>query len=120
MKKHILFRFSDELGVVDEENLAGEPVYIDVTNLKTVPTEQSDGKKRKTDEQALRYNVPSDAAIKLYTRERKLAELTPPMGQFGHVDILSSELFNKRATTQVFFHQMTGGVKNIVEESPAK
>ena len=42
VKKQILFRFSTELGVVDEENLAGEPIYIDVVNQKTVPSEQTD------------------------------------------------------------------------------
>ena len=34
--KAILFRFSQKLGVVEKENLAGEPVYYDIKDLKTV------------------------------------------------------------------------------------
>lgn len=33
----VLFRFSKKLGVLDNSNLAGGPVYIDIQNEKTVP-----------------------------------------------------------------------------------
>lgn len=119
-KKEVLFRFSDQLGLLDKDNLAGEPIYIDIVDQKTIPTEQVDPKKKKADEQAVRYNLASDANIKLYSREKTFAELTTPIAQFGRVEILSSELFNKRTATQVFFHQNTGTLINIVDETGGK
>lgn len=119
-KKAILFRFSDAFGVVDKDNLAGEPVYIDITDQKSIPTEKAEGKKKKIDEQAVRYNVPSNVAVKIYTRDKKFVEENIPMGQFGKVEILSSELFNKRTSTKVQYFQSTGGIKNISEENITK
>ena len=40
--KAVLFRFSHKLGVLDKENLAGEPVYYDIKNLKTVEQPTAD------------------------------------------------------------------------------
>lgn len=113
--KQILFRFSDELGVVDNDNLAGAPVYVDVTDKKTLPVPVENPKPKKTDEQAVRYTVPSDVNIKIYDRTGKLAELTTPMGQFGRTEILSNELFNKRTTTHVTFYSTTGGIKKVTD-----
>lgn len=120
VKKEILFRFSDQLGVVDKDNLAGEPVYIDVTDQHSVPSEQPNPKKKKTDEQAVRYNVASDAAVKIYSRATKYCDFVSPVAQFGKVEILSNELFNKRTSTQVLFNQETGTLKQVTEEGEAR
>ena len=37
IKDKVAFRFSKKLGVVSDENLAGEPIYLSVTNLETLP-----------------------------------------------------------------------------------
>lgn len=113
--KQILFRFSDELGLVESDNLAGAPVYVDITDKKTLPAPVENPKPKKTDEQAVRYTVPSDAYVKIYDREGTLAELTTPMGQFGRTEILSNELFNKRTSTHVTFYSTTGGLKKIMD-----
>ena len=119
-KKAILCRFSDQKGIVGKDNLVGEPVYIDITDMKTIPAEQTDGKKKKTEEQSVRYNIPSDVNVKIYTREDKLVDITTPMAQFGKVEILSSELFNKRTDTQVLFQQTTGGIKEVTNTAETK
>ena len=120
VKKDILFRFSDQLGVVDKDNLAGEPIYIDITDQHSVPNEQPNPKKKKTDEQAVRYCVASDAAVKVYSRTTKYCDLVTPLAQFGRVEVLSNELFNKRTSTQVLFNQETGTLKQVKEEGATK
>ncbi len=120
LKKEILFRFSEEYGLVDKNNLAGEPIYIDVTDLKTIPAEQLDPKKKKADEQAVRYNIASEANIKVYSRSNKYIDMNTPIAQFGRVEILSNELFNKRTSTQVFFNQATGTLSKIIEDNAGK
>jgi hypothetical protein len=113
--KQILFRFSDELGLVESDNLAGAPVYVDITDKKTLPAPVENPKPKKTDEQAVRYTVPSDVYVKIYNREGTLAELTTPMGQFGRTEILSNELFNKRTSTHVTFYSTTGSLKKVTD-----
>lgn len=112
----IVFRFSDRLGVVDRDNLAGEPVYISIKDLKTVPSEVTTAKNKKDDENAVRYNVPSDAKITVFDRNRSYATLTTPMGQFGHVETLSTVLFDKHATTKVTFYSTTGGIRKLSDQ----
>ncbi len=113
--KQLLFRFSNELGLVDKDNLAGEPVYISVKDEKTLPAEVNNPKPKKAELEAVRYTVPSQVGIKVYDRNEAYATLTTPMGQFGRTEILSSELFNKRTATQVTFYSTTGALKKVTD-----
>ena len=113
MSQEILFRFSKELGLVDKNNLAGSPVYVDVVDKKTVPAAVVDPKQKKINEESVRYNIPSQVSLKLFDRTKTYAEITTPMGQFGRIEYLSSELFNKRPTTRVTFYSTTGGLKKL-------
>lgn len=42
------------------------------------------------------------------------------MAQFGRVERLGGELFNKKNTTHVQFSPVTGGISKIEAESPDK
>ena len=45
MNNEIAFRFSKRLGVVANDDLAGEPYYITITDMKTPAIPEDDGKK---------------------------------------------------------------------------
>lgn len=47
VKDKIAFRFSKKLGVLNAENLAGEPIYISITNQETLPPADPKAKERK-------------------------------------------------------------------------
>ncbi len=114
----ILFRFSSKLGMVDVDDLAGYPVYVSVKNTETVPatvTDAQTAKKKEKMEKGVYYNVPSRTRVSVYTLNGELSSLETPMGQFGVVEILSSTLFDKNATTKATFFQSTGGVKDVME-----
>ena len=113
--KQLLFRFSSELGLVGKDNLAGDPVYISVKDEKTLPVETNNPKPKKAELEAVRYTVPSQVSVKVYDRSATYATLTTPMGQFGRTEILSSELFNKRTSTQVTFYSTTGALKKVTD-----
>ncbi len=117
-EKELLFRFSKKLGRVDNDDLAGEPIYVKVKNMETVPPVQEDiqtSKKKEKIEKGVYYNVPSKAQITVFTPQTQYATIETPMGQFGTVEILSSLLFDKKTTTQVTFFQSTGGTKDVME-----
>lgn len=113
-KDSVALRFSERLGVVGSDNLAGEPVYVSITDLKTVdlpPADANDAKKRKPE--GVAYNVPGKAAVEVTYRRRKWFDDELPVSQFGTTEYLSPVLFNKNSPTQVLFDTATGGLLKV-------
>ena len=115
MDKEVLFRFSQKLGIVGANNLAGEPVYVTLENLNTVPAPAPDEKAKKKLEGVV-YNVPGKARVEIFQGKEKYYEGEIPFAQFGNQEILSKKLFDKKTTTQVLFDPTTGGVLKISTE----
>ncbi len=128
MDKHILFRFSEKLGIVDADDLAGTPYYLSITNLHTVPMPIEEEVKEKDKEKGIFlkkkkkedgklsgviYNIPSKAEVKIQTNNKIVFENQIPFGQFGTTEVLSSTLFNKGATTKVTLDSTTGALVSI-------
>ena len=116
--KEILFRFSQKLGLVDADDLAGDPVYVSVKSLETLPQSVQDeavAKKKEKMEKGVYYNVPARMAIAVFNAHQEFTKMETPMGQFGVVEILSNLLFDKKTNTQVTFFQSTGGTKDVME-----
>lgn len=119
--KTVLFRFSQRLGLVDKDDLGGEPVYISIRDLKTVPEpvyDEKTAKKKAKMEMGVFYNVPGRAALTVFDAQKTYCKEEYTMGQFGNVEILSDLLFNKKTATKVTFYQTSGGIKHIEAEEP--
>ena len=110
MNNEVAFRFSKRLGVVANDDLAGEPYYISVTDLKTPVIPADDGKK-KVD--GIAYNVPGRAHITLTGDNKKLFDEELPITQFGTIEYLAPVLFNKNSTVKVLFDTATGGLIKV-------
>lgn len=114
----VLFRFSEKLGVVDNDDLSGEPVYLSLKNMNTLPqpvVDEKASKKKEKMEQGVYYNVPEQVAVSVFNSSKEFCKGEFPMGQFGNVEILSNLLFDKKTTTQVTFHQSNGAIKNLTD-----
>lgn len=113
--KTVLFRFSRKLGFVDKDDLAGEPVYYNLRDMKTVhiPSPEELEKKKVLKKEGVCYNIPGKADFSLFTRSKKLYSAEIYIAQFGVTEILAKELFNKKATTKVLFNTATGGIISI-------
>ncbi|MEG1580382.1 MAG: DUF4831 family protein [Bacteroidaceae bacterium] len=117
--KDVLFRLSKQLGIVDSDDLAGAPIYISIKNLETLPSSVPlDPKAKKKAENEVRYMVPSKVLVTIMSSTQEFCNMTIPMAQFGNVETLGGDLFNKKATTKVQFYTETGGIKNIDAEQP--
>ncbi len=118
--RDVLFRFSRYLGPVAADDLSGDPIYISVKDLKSLPAEVADeGKGKKKQEEDLRYIVPGQAEVTVFTNRQVLTESTLPLAQFGRVEHLGGDLFNKKYTTRVTLHPETGGIIRIdADEAP--
>jgi len=113
--REILFRFSKYLGVVDVDDLSGEPVYWNLKDLKTVDILTPDPKRKVKEPQSIVYNIPGKAEIEIYTVNRKIGSATVNVTQFGTTEILATELFDdKKGPIQIHFYPNTGGIRQII------
>ena len=116
--KDILFRFSQKLGVVDDDDLAGAPVYVSVKCMESLPktvVDEDAAKKKAKMEKGVFYNVPARTRVSIFNNQQEFCTTELPMGQFGVVEILANTLFDKQATTKVTFFQSTGGIKDVTK-----
>lgn len=118
--KMVLFRFSGKLGLVDNDDLAGSPVYLSLQDRHTLPQPVEDEKtarKKEKMEEGVYYNVPARVAATIYDNRKTYAKGEYAMGQFGTVEILSDVLFDKKTTTKVTFNQTNGGISRISDSN---
>lgn len=113
----VLFRFSKKLGVLDISNLAGEPVYLDIQNEKTVPIPTAEEKNKKK-LSGIVYNLPGKASVKVYQGKKTFYQGELDLTQFGNTEMLDNDLFNKKMTTKVTFDSNTGAVLKVDAEMP--
>ena len=118
-ERDVLFRFSPALGPLAADDLSGAPVYISVKDLHSLPAVQptTDSSKKKEVED-LRYIVPGKAQVNIFTAEQNLLETTVPLAQFGRVEHLGGDLFNKKYTIRVTLYPETGGIRRIDADEP--
>lgn len=122
----ILFRFSRHLGVVDADDLAGEPFTLTVTDETTLPAPVIDPKTKKPVDpssskskvsQDLRYRVPGRARISIEGNGAEHLSAISPIAQFGRVEHLGGELFKAgKVNTKVQLNAVTGNIEHITTE----
>lgn len=114
--RSILFRFSKYYGLVDKDDLSGEPYYINVADLHTatepVMTEEEKKKEDKGDI-GLRVNNPGRIRLTVSHDGKTVKSLEMNAAQFGYVESLSGELFGKKQSSEIVLDPMTGSVKSI-------
>lgn len=119
LTKQLLFRFSTKLGVLPSDNLAGEPVWIDVTDnkmLDDIVIPQDNSKKSKSSKsggQFLYYRIPGRATVNVYNNRKSFVEQEVQIAQFGKVEVVSTTIMGKHADTKITFDTNTGNVLAI-------
>lgn len=112
----VVMRFSQKLGVLSSDNLAGEPMYIKIENsnpAQTSAADSEDGKKKKAPKGII-YNIPAKANVSITFKGKTLFEDNNMMfAQFGNTELLVNDLFNKKVNTRVIFDTVTGGIQKI-------
>ena len=117
-KQSLLFRFSQKLGLLDDDDLAGVPYYIKVVNLHAVPMPDPEVKKKQKQEQGVYVNVPGRMKTTIYNADGVVVTNEFPAAQFGTVELLSGALFNKRYTTHLWLNPVSGAVDRLEAEQP--
>lgn len=135
VEEAVLFRFSKKLGVVDADNLAGEPVYYSLTSQRTVPDKtprteeeqkrvdkmmkEAEKRARKGESQLMAgvvYNVPERVDFAVYTPQSDLFVAEYKIAQMGNTDVLLNELFDKKSTFHVLFNPQDGSLLKVWQD----
>lgn len=121
-KRDILFRFSPEYGLVDNDDLSGTPYYINIEDLKMVaePETVDPKKAAKPQQSGIYVNVPGKMRATIFDAKNQIVSNEFAAGQFGNVELLSGVLFNKKYTTRLLLNALTGAVEKLEAEQPKK
>lgn len=111
--KSLVFRFSNKLGMLDQDDMAGNPYYISIEDEHFVPQEALNNTKKKKTENGLFVNIPGKIKATLFNGDKMLGSIEIYAGQFGHAECLSTELFNKKYDTHLILNPNTGSVEKL-------
>ena len=115
-KGEIAFRFSRHMGVVEADNLAGEPYLLVMENLTPNLSAPLTPDEQKKQVEGVAYNVPGRAHVQLLLKGEVLYDQEFPVAQFGTTEYLAPVLFNKTTVTKVLFDVNTGGLFKVMRE----
>jgi hypothetical protein len=114
----VLFRFSSKLGVLDADDLGGEPVSISVKAIERAPAlePKEAEKKAKQLSRGIIYNVPGRARVEITRAGKSLLKSETPFVQFGTQEALAPAMLeDKKEPVKVIFYPETGAIKNITK-----
>ena len=117
--REVVFRFSEKLGLVEPDDFAGVPYYINIEDLKTVPQpDPVDPKKKLKPFSGIYVNIPGRLRATISNAQGQIVANEYPAGQFGNVELLSGALFNKRYTTRLRLNPLSGAIEHLDAEIP--
>ena len=115
LDKEVLFRFSTKLGILDEDDLGGEPVYLNLTALTRAPElDPKEAEKRAKTMRGVIYNVPGKARVEIIYNNKTILKKETPVVQFGTQDALAPVILeDKKLPVKVLFYPETGALKQV-------
>ena len=119
LQQQLLFRFSRHFGLVEADDVSGAPYYISIKNLTQLPpTDEAAAKKKKKAANGLYYNVPGKLRSTIFCGNEIVNKEDFPAAQFGIVELLSGDLFNKHYGTRLWLNPLTGDIEKLEAEQP--
>ena len=111
----VLFRFSKKQGLLDADDLGGEPVFINLSVTERAPIlNLKDAEKKNKSMKGIIYNLPGKARVEIKTTQNTLYRGELQVVQFGTQESLAPVMFeDRRAPIKVTFYHETGAIKQI-------
>ena len=115
LDREVLFRFSDRLGIVDADDLAGVPVYIHLkAAARPAPPAATDSREAEKKEKATKgiiYNVPGKAGVEIQINRKTLFKGETLVAQFGYRENLAPVMFeDRKKPMEIYFYPETGAI----------
>ena len=117
--EQIVARFSEQYGLLDKDDLRGEPVYLRVTVLEAAPKleERDLRKKERQLSRGVVYTMPGRILAELSFEGTVLAKEEFAVAQYGTLEALEAVLFTDRdKVTEILLDPATGGVRQVLSK----
>jgi hypothetical protein len=120
MERSVIARFSEKLGPLDADNLAGEPLYLTLRNktpkVALQLSERDLNRLKDKFKQGLVYNIPGKGDLTLEFRNRPVKSMEVDVVQYGSQDVLTKKMFeNMKQPIKVLFYPELGAIKQIIQ-----
>jgi len=118
LEREVLFRFSEQLGIVDADDLSGSPVYIQLKTLEAPapPPDPKEAEKKDKQMKGIIYNVPGRAQVEIFMNRKSLLKEEILVVQFGRRENLTPAMFeDKKTPVKVLFYPESGAIKQIIQ-----
>ncbi len=116
-KGEIIFRFSDEKGVVPPTDLSGKPVMLKVVlqeDLVNKYTGNAKSDNPSAGESGVYYRMPGMGTASLIYELKTIASMRATIAQFGVVSPVPEELLF--GSYEIQFHTETGTIKSVLKK----
>lgn len=116
LKGEVLFRFSEQKGVLEKTDLTGKPVMLEVLkdNGLSGSIDRLNSQIAGGSEGGVYYRIPGLAEIKLIYELKALVTLRSAVAQFGAVAPVPEMYLDGNYSLE--FHLETGAIKNIIKK----
>jgi hypothetical protein len=117
LEHEVLFRFSSKLGILDDDDLAGEPVYMNLKALERAPElDAKEAAKKEKESKGVTYNVPGKALVEIMRANKTILKRETLVVQFGTQETLAPVILeDKKQPVKVIFYPETGAIKQITK-----
>ena len=111
----VLFRFSKRQGILDADDLGGDPVYINLRITEMAPElSPKDAARKEKSMKGVIYNLPGKARVEIKSAQNTLYRGEMQVVQFGTQECLAPVMFeDRRSPVKVTFYPETGAIKQI-------
>lgn len=116
--RQVVARFSEQEGLLDSDDLRGEPIYLDIKILEEAPEleERELSRLQRRLEKGITYRVPGLVKATITFRGERLVAQDIPVAQLGSLEALDMVLFNTRGkNASAEFYTSNGGLKEVRE-----
>ena len=115
LDREVLFRFSSKLGILDEDDLGGEPVYMNLIALDRVSElDPKEAEKKAKLMKGVIYNVPGKARVEIIHNNKSLLKKETLVVQFGTKEaLIPAILEDKKIPAKILFYPETGAIKQV-------
>ena len=113
VEKEVVCRLSAHNGIVDKNDLSGEPLYLTLVAKKQTLLPAGIADKNTPSLSQIHYNLPGEAQVELTFKGKQMAEQTVAVAQYGIAIPLAQELFTGKTVPTIQISAETGNILEI-------
>ena len=113
VEKEVVCRLSAHNGIVDKNDLSGEPLYLTLVAKKQTLLPAGYIDKNTPLLSQIHYNLPGEAQVTLTFKGKQMAEQTVAVAQYGVAVPLVQDLFAGKAIPKIKISAETGNILEI-------